>query len=291
MSRSLILFFAVALPFTLEGRESRADEPLKPIHLIGPNTDQDEDDPHLSSSGTVLFFTAKRGETTEVQFSSRRAASGPWSARKPFPELKGKADFGSVFLTPDGRFPQYLFYASNNDPENNQKGDNFDLYFLLRQSARGEFSSKNAVIAVDTPADEMHPWLTPEGKFYFSRKEKNGWRVYLSLRSPRGQFGKPVPVSLPVGYHHVTLTPDGKTMYMQGPLENNRWGLFQAAYLGNRWSEPEPLKQVNSPEAPTGDRSPSLSRDGTLLYFASDRPGGKGGLDLWAVPTAQLNKK
>jgi len=29
------------------------------------------------------------------------------------------------------------------------------------------------------------------------------------------------------------------------------------------------------------DRTPALSRDGHYLFFASDRPGGLGGLDLW----------
>jgi hypothetical protein len=36
--------------------------------------------------------------------------------------------------------------------------------------------------------------------------------------------------------------------------------------------------------------SPCLSRDGTMLYFASDRPGGKGGLDIWMIETAKLPK-
>ena len=44
----------------------------------------------------------------------------------------------------------------------------------------------------------------------------------------------------------------------------------------------------DSSDAPTGDLSPSLSRDGSLLYFASDRPGGKGKLDLWVIQTAKL---
>ena len=42
---------------------------------------------------------------------------------------------------------------------------------------------------------------------------------------------------------------------------------------------------------PTGDRSPCLSRDGLTLYFASDRDGGKGGLDLYSVAVADLKKK
>jgi Tol biopolymer transport system component len=36
--------------------------------------------------------------------------------------------------------------------------------------------------------------------------------------------------------------------------------------------------------------TPCLSPDGSKLYFSSDRPGGKGGLDLWMIPTAQLAK-
>jgi hypothetical protein len=57
------------------------------------------------------------------------------------------------------------------------------------------------------------------------------------------------------------------------------------------WGKPEPLDELNCEEAPTGDKSPCVSRDGSLLYFASDRPGGKGGFDLWAAPTNLLGKK
>jgi hypothetical protein len=80
-------------------------------------------------------------------------------------------------------------------------------------------------------------------------------------------------------------------MYLQGPLENKRWGLFTSTRTTKGWSKPEPLDAVNDPEGKTGDRSPNLSRDGRLLYFVSDRPGGKGGLDVWAIQTAMLGKK
>lgn len=45
------------------------------------------------------------------------------------------------------------------------------------------------------------------------------------------------------------------------------------------WSEPVNLgAPINSPGA---DQSPAVSADGLSLYFASDRPGGFGGVDLW----------
>jgi hypothetical protein len=45
------------------------------------------------------------------------------------------------------------------------------------------------------------------------------------------------------------------------------------------WSEPVNLgAPINSASS---DQSPALSADGLSLYFASDRPGGLGGVDLW----------
>jgi len=81
-----------------------------------------------------------------------------------------------------------------------------------------------------------------------------------------------------VGYHHATLSPDGKTMYLQGPLEKDCWGLLSRSSDGKTWSKPVALEELNDSEGKIGDRSPNLSRDGKFLYFASDRPGGKGGM-------------
>jgi hypothetical protein len=129
---------------------------------------------------------------------------------------------------------------------------------------------------------------------FFSRKTKEGWRVMVATRKDVGGaagFDEPVLIKeLPADFHHATLSPDGKTMFLQGPIEK-RTGLFRSTFDGKTWSKPEELSELNHAEAPTGDRSPSLSRDGSMLYFASDRPEGKGGLDLWVVPTAQLKKK
>src|SRR5262249_38448955 len=170
------------------------------------------------------------------------------------------------------------------------------IYVAVRQFAGKDFTLPTPILPIATKDDKMHPWLAAGGKqLYFSRKTKDGWRVFVTSRTQTtgtAGFGEPKEVDLPADFHHATLTPDGKTMYLQGPLEKGRWGLFRSTATGKEgWSKPEPLDDLNNEEGPTGDRSPSLSRDGSLLYFASDRPGGKGGLDLWYAPTAQLTKK
>lgn len=291
-------YFALMLGFglvTLGLRAgSAADEgALKPVNIANVNTDRDEDDPHVGPSGLVLFYASVTKEKSGILVSRRSRTTFPWSpGKEEFPELNGHADYRSVFLTADGRYPQLLYYATNKDPEKGEKGSNFDIYFLIKEGPRADFTSESAMPAVDTQEDELDPWMTLDGRFFFSRHDKDGWHVYVTTR-PRtgGQFTEPVQVQLPVGFRHATLTPDGKTIYLQGPLAKDRLGLFRTTFVEGKWTDPEQLTALNNADGPTGDRSPCLNRDGTMLYFSSDRPGGKGGLDLWVIPTAQLSKK
>lgn len=52
------------------------------------------------------------------------------------------------------------------------------------------------------------------------------------------------------------------------------------------WSQPVNLSVLNSPYA---DNQPTLSRDQRSLYFASPRPGGLGGNDIWVSRRASLD--
>jgi hypothetical protein len=271
---------------------SRGDdkkERLEPINLEKLNTDKDEDDPHLATNGIALYYSVGAKGKYEVFGSLKKGKT--WGPGKALPDLKGKADYRSVFVSTEGVFPQYLYFATNQDPLKQNRGDNYDIYFYIKQFHNADWTTKTA-LRVCTARDEMHPWLTKDGTaLYFSRKDKDGWRLYVTRRpGGAGQFNDEQNVGFPVGFHHATITPDGKTMYLQGPLEKDRWGLFRSKLEGKAWSKPEPLDDLNDPEAPTGDRSPNLSRDGSALFFASDREGGKGGLDIWMIPTAKLGK-
>jgi Tol biopolymer transport system component len=274
-------------------------KPPKPANL-DCNTAADEDEPHATSNGLTLYYTSNAKTKLDVMVSRR--SGGKWLAGKLLggyvqsPTNKKKpADDRGAFVTPDGSYPQYLYFATNKD-ENEEKGDNFDIYVSYRDGPSREFVPPEAVTAVDTAEDERDPWLTKDGKtLYFSRKTKDGWRVFTATRKKATGaqgFEEPSLVDeLPVDFSHATLTPDGKTMYLQGPLDKGRWGLFLSTKEGKKWGKPTPLDEWNDPSGPTGDRSPSLSRDGKTLYFASDRDGGKGGLDLYSIAIADLHKK
>jgi len=289
---SLLLLALAALA------EQAEVKPLLPTNL-GVNTSKDEDDPHVSSSNLMLFYVRDTGKRYEIMATTRKTAAAPWLPGQPVADIKSKeSDFRSPFLTADGKYPQRLYYSSNMDPlTKGAKGDNHDIYYLVKFDAGSNFGSYNALVSVGTEVDEAHPWLTAdEQDVYFSRKTEGGWRQFVASKpKDGGQFGNPVQLKLPLGYHHATLTPDGKTMYLQGPVasqgKGRRWGLFVSTSTGKgTWSKPEPLTGLNQTASQQGDLSPALSRDGATLYFVSDRAGGKGGLDIWSIPTAQLRR-
>ncbi|MGK7389188.1 MAG: OmpA family protein [Candidatus Cyclobacteriaceae bacterium M2_1C_046] len=81
----------------------------------------------------------------------------------------------------------------------------------------------------------------------------------------------------------VTFTPDGRTMiYAKGNSGKKKGtadvNLYITRYRNGEWSEPRMLN-INHPGY--WDSSPAFSRNGRTLYFASNRPGGLGGTDIY----------
>jgi OmpA-OmpF porin, OOP family len=80
----------------------------------------------------------------------------------------------------------------------------------------------------------------------------------------------------------ATLSPDGKIIYFTrvNPLNHNESSIYVSRFFNSRWTEPFRLgKDINM----DGYKSmtPTLSEDGKTLYYASNRPGGLGGMDIW----------
>src|SRR5690606_35332192 len=97
-------------------------------------------------------------------------------------------------------------------------------------------------------------------------------------------------------YHEglVSFSPDGNTMYFsresfsEGDFEKNKevktkkslLYLFKATKDGESWVNVQALC-INNKEYSV--KNPSVSKDGTTLYFASDMPGGFGLFDIYNV--------
>lgn len=80
----------------------------------------------------------------------------------------------------------------------------------------------------------------------------------------------------------IAFSPDGNTMVFAKGNSGKKGGrqdvdLFISEKRNGRWSTPQPMP-INSPD---WESSPVFNQSGTTIYFASNRAGGQGGIDLY----------
>jgi hypothetical protein len=269
---------------------------LTPTNLKNLNTAKDEDDPcaYVSkdrNTHRLYYVSNEPGRPTLMVADVDKR--GFWQHGKPIDGPDPDIDNRSPCLSDDGHDLYFAAKLVFKGQENKSTvPDNFEIVHAVKLTKTYQFSAPTPVLAVCTEADELHPWLTTDGKeLFFSRKTKEGWRIFVAKRSENsGTFEAPRLIEeIPPGFQHATLTNEGRTMILQGPLANDRWGLFRSKRVRTgsalTWSPPEELINLNATpaEAPTGDLAPSLGRVDNRLYFVSDRAGGKGGRDIWTI--------
>jgi peptidoglycan-associated lipoprotein len=91
---------------------------------------------------------------------------------------------------------------------------------------------------------------------------------------------------------NVAFTKDGKKVVFARGNTGKRKGaadvdLYLSAFVGGSWTEPN-LVPVS--DSASWDGSPAFSRDGRTLYFASNRPGGVGGIDIYRTNMDASNR-
>ncbi len=126
------------------------------------------------------------------------------------------------------------------------------------------------------------------------RIDKNIMSIYHSQRSESGSLMAPEPLEeLLSTVHEGPMTFDRtaenifftRNNYKNGKKKKAKDGIvklkiYTAYKVQEEWSNVEELS-FNDDESNTAH--PSISVDGKNIYFASDRPGGMGGMDIWMV--------
>jgi outer membrane protein OmpA-like peptidoglycan-associated protein len=161
-------------------------------------------------------------------------------------------------------------------------------------------------LEINTNDDDFAPVaLMGERAIAFTTSREGDQRIYMASR---GTAGWSAPVSAGDALTHAeeigttALTPDGNYMIFAAfewdatrPDETGygRTDLYSAEKVGGQWTNIRNLGAVINSSG--WDSQPSLSSDGRMLFFASDRPGGMGGTDIyvsirsasgWGAPTS-----
>ena len=152
---------------------------------------------------------------------------------------------------------------------------------------------------VNTPETEFAPMPFGDEALYFSSTMGKKAEIYRSIKNGN-IWGKSTPIenfpNIDEHFCNGSLTPDASRFYFTICNDVESWGgrtskcaLYVSRRLGKRWANPERLPDyLNEVDATT--THPCVVHEGNteILYFASNRKGGMGGMDIWYT-TREIN--
>jgi Tol biopolymer transport system component len=265
------------------------------------NSVSSEQHPAISKNGLSLYFTSTRAGGVgrfDIYVSQRESKHDPWGSPVNLgPILNTTFDEGNVALSRD----EHLMFFQSDRPGGLGL---VDIWVSRRCSKHDDFGWQPAVnlgAGVNSAAGDNAPSYfenededTPQ--LYFASNRPGGLGgldIYVSDQTPDGSFGPAVLVtelSSPGGDSRPSIRHDGLEIFLQ----SDRSGTAGAADLwvskrestANTWSTPENLG--NTINTVFFEQNPYLSFNGKTLFFASDRSGGSGGLDLYMTTRTKL---
>ena len=259
----------------------------------------------------ALALAACRGDSTGTPplgsapslLASRHAANGPprfsaWSAPVNLgPPVNTAFIEQAASISRNGRS---LYFHCGNCQANIGGAD---LYVSQRESVDDSWGPpQNLGPTVNTTANEQAPRLSRDGRrLFFSSDRPGGFKghdIYVSRRDDkRDDFAWQAPVNLGSGVNGIDddQTPDpfedhathtSILFFGSGPIGVGATDIYSSVLLPDGSYGPRaPVVELNSTSV---DRQPAVRRDGLEIFFASDRPGTLGALDLWVATRASI---
>jgi Tol biopolymer transport system component len=286
----------VAMPVIGQNNSSWSEAAnLGPV-INSPSTDGC---PFIAKSGLSLYFASNRPGGfggMDIYVSQRDSLEDAWEAPVNLgPEVNGPGNEICPTPTIDGHW--FYFVSDRPDGCGGQ-----DLYVAHRRNKRDDLGwndPQNLGCVVNSAFNDFTPTLFEDDRtgstvLYFSSNRPGGpggVDIYTSSTGADGIFGPAALVtelSTPFNDQRPNVRKDGLEIF----FDSNRSGSFGSTDLWVAvredtlapWSLPAPLESVNTSSL---EGRPSLSFDGTILYFMSDRPGGAGDIDLYVASRAK----
>jgi outer membrane protein OmpA-like peptidoglycan-associated protein/tetratricopeptide (TPR) repeat protein len=152
---------------------------------------------------------------------------------------------------------------------------------------------------VNTPYNDYSPIISADGNTLIftsnrtddparAKANANFEDIFVSYKNAnKWSAPKPISQNINIKYNDAaaSLSPDGKTLFLY--YEEGEGDIYTSTRNGEAWSEPKALnKNINT--AMFWETCASVTSDGKKLFFASNRPGGIGELDIYV---SQLDAK
>lgn len=273
--------------------------PFNPINLgSGVNTALPEYFPSITVDGSTLLFTrqlpapntpAKYNEDFYVSQLEGEIWGQSDNIGMP---INTENNEGAPSLSADGKLLIFTACELYGDYGSGRKGlGSCDLFFSQRQGSNWS-NPQNLGTEINSRSWETQPSFSADGKtlYYVKRvKDKSGNAhsdIFVSAVGEDGYWSTPsvLPshINTSKNEESVFIHPDGQTLYFSSDGHPGMGGLD--IFLTRKNSKGEwslPINLGYPINTHVSENSILISPDGTKAYFASDREGGYGGLDLY----------
>jgi outer membrane protein OmpA-like peptidoglycan-associated protein/tetratricopeptide (TPR) repeat protein len=245
----------------------------------------------------LLITQGKIKEAEEVALNGKKRLSGKNAT------TKNVADYGWLFTNlymSQGKFQEAFDTFNETDPLFDQ--DFKKTMYYVQMKDRIDFL-KNMLVNVmaiekeklSEPINKFQlqyfPVLTADGEqILFTKRDGTGnfdkEDIFTSYLEPDGSWTNPVSIAETINSQYnegtCSVTADGNILIYtscDAPDSEGSCDLYIAYKVNGNWQRPTNMgKKVNSR---SWDSQPSLSADGRILFFSSNRRGGYGGNDIW----------
>jgi outer membrane protein OmpA-like peptidoglycan-associated protein len=247
------------------------------------NTTDPEYFPSLTIDGRTLVFT-RRVNWRNEDFFSALAQGNSWEKATPLDGTVNSAfNEGAQQISQDGK---WLVFTGCDFPDGY---GSCDLYISYR-GTDGWSKPQNLGPQINTEAWETSPCLSPDKQaLYFSSTRPGGYGaadLYVSRLMPNGRWSAPENLGPAINTAGDEKAPfmhaDNETLYFTSDGLQGYGGsdIFLAKKTLTGFERPLnlgfPINTIDN------EGSLIVSSDGRTAFYASDRPEGKGGLDIYS---------
>jgi serine/threonine protein kinase len=247
--------------------------------------------PGISADGLSLYFSSARsGGPADLWVTTRATVSDPWD-----PPVKLRPAINSSFTdnTPSISADGLTLYFSSWRPPGL---GSLDLWKATRETIDDQWAAPTPLgPTINSSSLDWSPSISNDGLELFmgsNRPSSDGNDdLWVARRKTTDDpWSEPVNLGRPVNSPSIEATPsisaNGLLLFFQSTRPGGYggsvdiWAAMRPTTDAN-WGTPVNLGPVINTFG--FDGCPSISADGSTLYFASNRPGGHGDEDLWQV--------
>lgn len=254
------------------------------------NSKNDDYFPFLSNDQQSVYFTRQYKDGDEDLYYSQRNKAGEWMPGTKIKDFNSDTPEGMTTLVRNGR--QIYYTRCGRDT----LGGTCDLWEALVNGTVIE-AGQNLGGPINSGQWDSQAAISCDGRqLYFASNRPGGLGgsdIWYCEKLPDGRWGLPrnlgAPINTPQDEEAPFISNDGHTLYFSstGHLGQGEQDIFMS-WRDERqgfWNTPINLgPPVNGPHRELGFH---LSADGRTGYFASNRPGGEGGMDIYYFELAE----